>query len=133
MQAEAMLKSHPNPLSVQKQLVACVEACFDCAHHCTACADACLAEDNVADLRGCIRTDLDCADICNATARVLSRQTAFGESPAATQVKACRDACQKCAAHCEGHGDQNAHCARCAEACNRCVKACDDLLGEIDS
>jgi hypothetical protein len=114
-------------------LVACVEACFDCAHHCTACADACLAEDNVADLRGCIRTDLDCADICNTTARVLSRQTAFGESPAATQVKACRDACQKCAAHCEGHGDQNQHCALCAEACNRCVKACDDLLGEIDS
>jgi hypothetical protein len=64
---------------------------------------------------------------------VLSRQTAFGESPAATQVKACRDACQKCAAHCEGHGDQNQHCALCAEACNRCVKACDDLLGEIDS
>ena len=45
---------------------------FRCAQTCTACADACLSEDSVADLRYCIRTDLDCADICAATGTVLT-------------------------------------------------------------
>ncbi|HEX6257659.1 MAG TPA: hypothetical protein VFZ70_17750 [Euzebyales bacterium] len=36
-----------------------------------------VAENDVAALVACIRTNLDCADICNATLRVLSRQTAY--------------------------------------------------------
>ncbi|WP_123631779.1 four-helix bundle copper-binding protein [Salinisphaera orenii] len=132
MQIETMHKTHPKPVSFQDELADCLSACLECAHTCASCADACLAEDSVADLRGCIRTDLDCADICTATARVLSRQTAFGESPAATQVKACRDACQKCASHCESHRSHHAHCAHCADACNACAAACDRLLGVID-
>lgn len=89
-------------------------------------------EDTVADLRQCIRTDLDCADICATTARVLSRQTAFHNSSAATLVKACRDACQTCARDCEGHRDHHAHCATCADACKACEQACDTLLGLIE-
>ncbi len=43
---------------------------------CSACADACLGEDMVADLAACIRTDLDCADICQTTGTIINRQTA---------------------------------------------------------
>ena len=132
MQTQTILKTHPQAVSFQDALAECVAACFECAHSCEVCADACLAEDSVADMRGCIRTDLDCADICTATGRVLSRQTAFFDSPAATQVKACRDACQKCAQTCEAHRSHHAHCAQCADACNACVTACDKLLGLID-
>jgi hypothetical protein len=38
------------------------------------CADACLGEEKVEMLRRCIRLNLDCADVCNATGRMLSRQ-----------------------------------------------------------
>lgn len=44
----------------------CIEACLECAQ---ACADACLSEDNVSQLIKCIRTDLDCADVCETTGR----------------------------------------------------------------
>lgn len=47
-----------------------------CAETCTACADACLSGKSVAQLTKCVRTDLDCADICDTTARVLSRAAA---------------------------------------------------------
>jgi hypothetical protein len=56
-------------------LARCIEACFSCGQACTACADACLAEDSVTDLARCIRLNLDCADICDVTGRVLSRQS----------------------------------------------------------
>jgi hypothetical protein len=95
---------------------------------CTTCADACLAEDGVADLRGCIRTDLDCADICATTARVLARR---GERDAATVealLRACETACRSCAAECEQHADHHEHCRVCAEACRRCADACAALL-----
>ena len=36
------------------------------AQVCTACADACLGEDDVGELTRCIRLDLDCADLCAA-------------------------------------------------------------------
>ena len=55
----------------------CIEACVECAQACTACADGCLGEDRVAELTKCIRTETDCADICDTTGRVLSRHTGY--------------------------------------------------------
>ncbi len=67
--AGQMLETYPQSLGGvdQEKLRACIEACFECAQACTACADACLSEDRVAELTKCIRTDLDCADICETT------------------------------------------------------------------
>ncbi|MGV7852926.1 four-helix bundle copper-binding protein, partial [Mycobacterium kansasii] len=61
----------------EAKLTACIDACVECGQACTACADACLSEDSVAHLTKCIRTDLDCADICELTGRVLSRHTGY--------------------------------------------------------
>lgn len=73
-QSPAMIEATPADTGLSAEvLAACIDACVDCAQTCTACADACLAEDMVADLRRCIRTNLDCADICEVTGRVLSR------------------------------------------------------------
>ena len=98
---------------------------------CTACADACLAEDAVADLRNCIRTNLDCADVCVATASVLSRRTGSNLTVVTELLKACRTACATCAEDCEAHADMHEHCKLCADACRRCEKACSDLLSAI--
>jgi hypothetical protein len=78
----AMLNAHPGGTGTEdkEKLAACIAACFECAQTCTACADSCLAEEKVADLARCIRTDLDCADICAVTGAVLTRQT--GDSSA---------------------------------------------------
>ena len=71
-----MLESHPQA-AASEALGRCVAACAICSQSCTSCADACLAEESVGELRRCIRLTLDCADVCVATGRVLSRQTDF--------------------------------------------------------
>jgi hypothetical protein len=56
---------------------------------CAACADACLSEESVADLASCVRTDLDCADVCAVTARVLSRHTGYDAMVSRALLEAC--------------------------------------------
>jgi hypothetical protein len=114
-----------------RQLVEAIDASLACVQTCTACADACLQEDNVADLRECIRLDLDCADACGATARVLSRQTAIDPSLVQSLLSTCVAFCRMCAEECERHAAVHDHCRVCAEACRRCERACLDLLGSM--
>ncbi|MGH9166066.1 MAG: four-helix bundle copper-binding protein, partial [Acidimicrobiales bacterium] len=85
-------------------------------------------EDMVAEMRRCITTDLNCADICMATGRVLSRQSAYDAALSTAALTACRDACRICAEECERHQAHMAHCGVCAEACRRCETACARLL-----
>jgi Domain of Unknown Function (DUF326) len=76
--AKQMLDTYPRDFDVDAGLqAAAIEALSDCAQACTACADDCLSEQNVAELTKCIRLCLDCADVCTATLRVLSRQTDY--------------------------------------------------------
>jgi len=129
----AMITTHPNPtddLNVDK-LAKAIDACLACAQTCTACADACLGEEMVADLRNCIRTNLDCADICAVTATVLSRRTGSNLATVKAQLEACRIACATCAEECENHAEMHEHCRVCAEACRHCEQACADLLNAI--
>jgi hypothetical protein len=133
MTTSAMITAHPNPtddLDVDK-LAKAIDAALACAQTCTACADACLAEEMVAELRDCIRTDLDCADICATTAAVLSRRTGSNLAVVKAQLEACRIACGTCAEDCESHAEMHEHCRICAEACRRCEQACADLLATI--
>jgi hypothetical protein len=98
---------------------------------CTSCADACLGEKGVQNLVRCIRLNLDCADICAVTARLLTRQT---EPPLALlrrQLEVCEAACQACEAECDQHAHHHEHCRVCAEACRRCAEACHALLPEV--
>ena len=76
MHTQAMIKTHPQLRgSPDAALIACIEACLDCAESCIICADACLGEEMVAELRRCIRLDQDCAEICAATAGVVTRRS----------------------------------------------------------
>jgi hypothetical protein len=127
-----MLKTHP----VQSQmdtaaLAACIEACFNCAQTCTICADACLGESMVQELVRCISLNLDCADVCGATGRMVSRRTAGEERLWRDQLQACITACEVCGAECERHASMHEHCRVCAEACHNCAEACRRLLDTI--
>ena len=124
-----MLRAHPWEGNVDRdQLASCIGACFSCAQTCTSCADACLSEDAVAELRKCIRLDLDCADICEATGRVLTRQTEYDAPTSKRQLESCAEACRTCAEECERHAEMHEHCRICAESCRNCEQACEALL-----
>lgn len=127
--AQRMLETHPWQGNVDREALArCIEACFECGHSCTACADACLSEDSVAELRKCIRLNLDCADVCETAGRILTRQTEYDAPTSKAQLRSCREACATCAEECESHADHHEHCRACAEACRRCEQACEALL-----
>jgi hypothetical protein len=127
--AQQMLETHPWPGHVDRSVLAeCIEACVECAQTCQACADACLSEDSVAELRKCIRLNLDCDDVCATTARVLTRQTEYDAPLSRALVDVCRRACATCGEECERHAPHHEHCRICAEACRRCEQACTALL-----
>src|SRR5215204_4102481 len=108
----AMLDAYPKDLgNVDRQKLAdCIHACFACGETCTACADACLSEDMVAEL---------------------TRHTGYDANITRALLEACRVACASCATECEAHADMHEHCRICAEACRRCEQACADLLGSL--
>jgi hypothetical protein len=82
-------------------------------------------------LRRCIALNLDCADICGATATVMTRQFEANRAVLRAQLESCAVVCEACAAECEKHGKMHAHCAACADACTRCAEACRALLGSL--
>jgi hypothetical protein len=131
--AGPMLQSNPTHPQVNRAaLEECIKACFDCTQSCTSCADACLGEPQKEMLLRCIRLDLDCADICNATGKLLTRQVAFDSTLARVMLQTCALACRLCAAECEEHGRHGMeHCRLCAEICRHCEEACNKLLAAL--
>jgi hypothetical protein len=127
-----LIKTHPHPASVDRDaLVGCIDDCFDCAATCTACADACLGEDDVQEFVRCIRLCLDCADACEATGRILTRQTEPDVGVLRGAIEACATACRACGDECERHAGDHEHCRLCAAACRRCEQSCNDLLATV--
>lgn len=86
----------------------------------------------VDQLRRCIRTDLDCADICDTTSKVLSRHAGYDANLTRAVLQACITGCQSCADECDRHADMHDHCRICAEACRRCQQACQALIDNLD-
>jgi hypothetical protein len=128
----AMLDAYPAEINMDRgRLAGAIDTILDCAQACTACADACLSEEMVADLRTCIRSDLDCADICGTTARVLSRHTGYDANLSRAVLQACAVACRSCGDECARHAEMHEHCRICAEACRACEKACRELAAAM--
>lgn len=125
-----MIHTHPARSTIfdEQALVTCLKACHECASSCGTCADACLSERNVQQLVPCIRFNLDCADVCEATGRLLARASEASLDVLRAQLLACREACRACGAECQRHAGHHEHCRVCAEACNACADACDRLL-----
>ncbi len=134
MPAAEMISTHPNPSTPDgRALSDCIDACFECAQVCTTCADACLGEETVQNLVRCIRLNQDCADICEATGRILSRQTETPLPLVRSQVEAMAEAVSACAEECGQHADKHEHCRVCMEVCRRCEESCQTLLSQLES
>ncbi|MCT2584383.1 four-helix bundle copper-binding protein [Actinophytocola gossypii] len=135
MTVAEMVRTYPADLGGvdRNALVRCIEECQACAQACTACADACLSEsdEELPGLRKCVRTDLDCADVCATTERVLSRHTGYDANITRAVLEACATVCASCADECERHANHHDHCRVCAEACRRCEQACRALIDSL--
>ena len=132
MHVREMISTHPDVQgSAADALIKCIEECYACSQTCTSCADACLAEDMVAELRQCIRLNLDCADICLATGAMASRRTGSNVEVLQATIQACADACRVCAEECARHSEQHDHCRICADSCRSCESACRDALSQV--
>jgi len=129
MQTKEMIATHPDVRgNVNQALIDAIDAAYACAQTCTSCADACLAEEMVAQLRQCIRLNLDCADVCDAFATLGSRRTGSNEEVIRKLLDACITACRLCGQECQRHASSHEHCRVCAESCRRCEAACQSAL-----
>jgi len=130
--AGQLLDTYPRDFNVDAgMLTTTIDALIECAQACTADADDDLSERNVGELVKCIRLCLDCADVCDATVRVISRQTEYDANITRPLLEACAATCKGCGDECERHAQMHAHCRVCAEACRRCEQACRDLLAAM--
>src|SRR5687767_11235109 len=93
---QPMLEAHPSHTEMARllNLAATVHALVDCAQVTISCADACLSEHRVGDLRRCVRLCADGASICTATASVLSRSSAPDWGVIRALVTTCALACE---------------------------------------
>jgi hypothetical protein len=128
----AMFRSHPEKPPHAETMSRCIDSCFNCVETCTACADACLAERDIEYLVACVRLNLDCAAVCNATGNIMSRANKAGHRQLLEALLAnCIAFCRACAAECARHADRHRHCHVCAEACTACAEACTDMLNAM--
>jgi hypothetical protein len=119
-----ILRASPRSESVDIEVLAsCIGECFACAQSCTACADACLSEDDFEALRRCIRLNLDCAEVCDSTGHILSRQLDPEPAVLRRQVELLAYVCALCGDECARHAPTHAHCRVCMDACRRCEQS----------
>ncbi|WP_238011266.1 four-helix bundle copper-binding protein [Dactylosporangium sp. AC04546] len=124
-----MIETYPQPIFFDRSALAtAIDVIANCGQTCTACADACLSEEMIERLAKCIRLDLDCADVCAVTARMLTRHTGADVTVIRAQLEACAAACRACADECTKHAAMHQHCRICAEMCRRAEQACRDLI-----
>jgi hypothetical protein len=126
---ERILKANPEPPYAPIDVLSeCIHACVEAALSCTGCADACLGEHAPESLNHCIRLDLDTAEVCAMTARVLGRQQAPDLALVAMILELCVASCQACGLECSRHAATMSHCQICAAACHRCADACRAMI-----
>jgi len=120
--------AEPAPNPHQEHMMQCAKACSDCQRECDMCAKHCINQvaagkkDHVTTVHTC----LDCADVCAAAARIVSRHGPM--SP--TICTACANACDMCAKACDKFPD-DAHMKKCAEECRKCATACREMLKHV--
>jgi hypothetical protein len=129
MHTHEMIATHPDVRgNINESLLIAIDEMYACAQTCTSCADACLAEEMVAELRQCIRFNLDCADVCAAAATLANRRTGSDEEVIRKMLDACITACRLCGEECQRHAGRHEHCRICADSCRSCEAACQRAL-----
>lgn len=107
-----------------------ITALGGCQEAVTACASAMLALGD--GMGNAVLRDLDCADVVQATARVLNRATDMDHSLLSAQLNACLLACERSHELCSAHAEHHSHCLMCSKATKECMNACRELMATIE-
>ena len=120
MSVAKMINKHPQVNgSLNEDLATAIRHIMFAAPITTSCADACLAEEGVADMRQCIRLCSDTSDICAMATTVATRRTGTNEAVLRQVLELVVAACDGCASECDRH--DNEHCRQCAVMCREVV------------
>jgi hypothetical protein len=118
----------------QEELFRFLEDRFACAQACTECARACALRASLVDPDGSKdqelvrRKGIMCAEVCDATCRVLSEENRLDEEGIRVQLEWCRAVCLESAQvfdQCPGAQDS-------AKICRECAQACSDFMATLD-
>ncbi|MEU3663429.1 four-helix bundle copper-binding protein [Streptomyces sp. NPDC032940] len=117
----------------QQELFRFLEDRFACAQACAECARACALRASLVDPDGSEHQELArrkgimCAEVCDATCRVLSEQNQVDENAIRVQLEWCRQVCLE-GAHVF---DKQPGAEDSAEACRACARACGEFLATL--
>ena len=121
-------------MTTQQELVRFLEDRFACAQACTECARACAlrvsrSDPDATDHEALVRHKaLLCAEVCDATCRMLAEQNLQEESALRLQTKWCLLVCLECAQVLDGQPGAEAD----AEACRGCARACTEFMATLN-
>ncbi|MES2980069.1 MAG: four-helix bundle copper-binding protein [Pseudomonadota bacterium] len=100
----------------------CIEACTHCSQTCLQMAMThCLEEGGQHVEPEHFRLMMDCAEVCQTSARLQLSGSQFMEEFCAL----CAEICLSCADSCERVGNMQA----CVEACQACARSCEEMSG----
>jgi hypothetical protein len=109
-------------------LASIADALSECEEAVVACAAGMLAEEDAMQLRSAVNADLDCADVVEATRRVLTRGNGPDNTLLTAQLEACLIACGHSNEMCAQHAGHHEHCRICSVATLRAADACRNGL-----
>ena len=121
MSIRKMIALHPDVQGhVNQPLGDAVHHAMYCAKMCLSCADASGAEPM--DMKQSIRVCSDCADVCEATARLGVRRTGSNDEVLKEMLELCARVCDWCAIECDKYDHE--HHRLCAQMCRECAEDC---------
>jgi len=131
--ARQIMDVHPTGfgLSDLKKLDAARTALQVASQSASVCADASLNEGQIKDMRECVRTCLDCADIVDATVKTLSRHAGWEQSAAPTVLRAAVAVLDAAAHESARHASMHMHARLTSETCRKAQAACEELLDSL--
>jgi hypothetical protein len=100
----------------------CLEDCLSCFRSCLATVTYCLTRGGRHAELAHVRTLLDCADICDTSARFLGRSSPLH----ARTCSACAEICRTCESTCRRMPEDEVM-QRCANACRICADSCEAM------
>lgn len=113
---------------VSDEFTAAIDALEDCEKASNACAMAMVTAGGMAAE---VRQALDCADVCDAAERVLSRGMSPDPRVVAAVVEAAIAACEASAAACGAHAEHHDHCRLHSGSAKACADALRALMGTL--
>jgi|GEM_PF-2964738 len=132
--ARQIIDVHPTGFGVidRKKLDAAIGLSQQASQAASICADACLNEGMIKDMRECVRACLDCADVVDAAVRALSRHAGWRESAAPAILGAAVAVLGVCAHETARHASMHMHARLTSEICRKAERACTELLESLN-